>query len=139
MPFRLLAGKPRHVPGIRDGLLAACPSKPNCVCSDASDPDHRISSLLLNVPPAQAWAAARAAVLNLPRTQIVSESNGYLHAECRSALLGFVDDLELHLRLQSDSIALRSASRIGYRDFSVNRKRVEQLRAMLAKQGVVKR
>ena len=132
MRFRFLAGRPLHVPGINDGRLAACPARPNCVCSDAIDPLHRISPLILRAPPARAWAAARAAVLSLPRTQIVSESDDYLHAECRSAVFGFVDDLELHLRPQSDSIAVRSASRLGYRDFGVNRQRVERLRVILA-------
>ena len=82
--------------------------------------------------------AIREAVLRLPRTRIVSESDVYLHVECRSALLGFVDDLELHLREQNNLIAVRSASRRGYRDFGVNRKRVEQLRAVLTAQGVTK-
>ena len=132
MRIRFLAGRPLHVPGINDGHFAACPARPNCVCSDAIDPLHRISSLILRAPPALAWAAARAAVLSLPRTQIVSESDDYLHAECRSAVFGFVDDLELHLRPQSDSIAVRSASRLGYRDFGVNRQRVERLRVILA-------
>jgi len=92
--------------------------------------------LILTAPPDRAWEAARSAVLSLPRTQIVSESDGYLHAECRSAVFGFVDDLELHLRPQSDSIAVRSASRLGYRDFGVNRKRVENLRAAIAAHDV---
>lgn len=136
MRLRFLAGKPSHTPGIRAGRLAACPARPNCVCSDASDPLHGIGALLLTAPPDRAWKAARSAVLSLPGTQIVSESDGYLHAECRSAVFGFVDDLELHLRPQSDSIAVRSASRLGYRDFGVNRKRVESLRAALAAHGV---
>ena len=136
MIFRFLAGKPSHTPGITTGRLATCPARPNCVCSDASDPLHAISALKLTTPTDRAWEVARSAVLSLPRTKIVSESDGYLHAECRSAALGFVDDLELHLRPQSDSIAVRSASRLGYRDFGVNRKRVEDLRAALAADAV---
>lgn len=136
MRFHFLTGKPSHVPGLSAGSLAACPARPNCVCSDASDPQHSISAFALTVQPERAWAAARAAVLSLPRTQIVSESDDYLHAECRSAVFGFVDDLELHLRPQNNSIAVRSASRLGYRDFGVNRKRVESLRAALAKHAV---
>jgi uncharacterized protein (DUF1499 family) len=93
---------------------------------------------MLNAPPEQAWPAARAAVLSLPRTQIVAESANYLHAECSSAVFGFVDDLELHLRPKSGLIAVRSASRLGYRDFGVNRKRIEKLRAVLAAHGIVK-
>ena len=34
----------------------------------------------------------------LPRTRIVKRTGDYLHAECRSQWLGFMDDLELHLR-----------------------------------------
>ncbi|MFQ5756728.1 MAG: DUF1499 domain-containing protein [Acidiferrobacterales bacterium] len=34
-------------------------------------------------------------------------------------------------------IAVRSASRIGYSDLGVNRRRVERIRAELRKQGVV--
>lgn len=138
MPFHFLAGRPLHVPGVNDGLLAPCPAQPNCVCNDASDPLHRISPLMLDAPPEQAWPAARAAVLSLPRTQIVAESDEYLHAECSSAVFGFVDDLELHLRPQSGLIAVRSASRLGYRDFGVNRKRVEKLRAVLAAHRIVR-
>jgi uncharacterized protein (DUF1499 family) len=139
MRFRFLTGKPSHIPGISAGNLAACPARPNCVCSDVNDSQHGISALILSAPPAQAWEAARSAVLALPRTQIVSaSSDDYLHAECRSAVFGFVDDLELHLRPKSNSIAVRSASRLGYRDFEVNRKRVETLRAHLAALDVVK-
>jgi uncharacterized protein (DUF1499 family) len=66
----------------------------------------------------------------------VNETSGYLHAECRSALLGFVDDLELHLRPSEGVIAVRSASRLGYSDFGVNRRRVEVLRASLISRGM---
>ena len=63
----------------------------------------------------------------LPRTQIVRLDAGYLHAECRSALMGFVDDLELHLRAGDGTIAVRSASRLGWSDMGVNRQRVHEL------------
>jgi uncharacterized protein (DUF1499 family) len=74
----------------------------------------------------------------MPRTAIVTETGDYLHAECRSAMLGFVDDLELHLRPGAGIIAVRSASRTGRSDFGVNRSRVEDLRAALIKRGIVK-
>ena len=62
----------------------------------------------------------------------------YLHAECRSAVFGFVDDLELNLRPAEGIIAVRSASRLGYSDLGVNRKRIETLRTALIRQGIVK-
>ena len=57
---------------------------------------------------------------------------------CSSAVFGFVDDLELHLRRAENVIAARSAARLGYSDFGVNRRRVENLRSLLRQQGVVR-
>jgi uncharacterized protein (DUF1499 family) len=108
------------------------------VSSDASDPTHAIPPLALAGPPEQAWQSARAAVAELPRTRIVTGTDDYLHAECRSALFGFVDDLELHLRPGEGIIAVRSASRLGYGDLGVNRRRVESLRGALVRRGVVR-
>ncbi len=76
--------------------------------------------------------------MELPRARIVEETEDYLHAECRSALFGFVDDLELQLRPSESIIAVRSASRLGYSDFGVNRRRVEALRESLAGRGVLR-
>jgi uncharacterized protein (DUF1499 family) len=119
--------------GVAQGKLAACPSSPNCVSSDAHDAAHRVEPLAFAGAPAEAWRAARAAVAALPRTRIVSETEGWLHAECRSAVFGFVDDLELHLRPEAGAIAVRSASRVGHSDLGVNRRRVESLRAALGR------
>lgn len=77
-------------------------------------------------------------VASLPRTKIVTASDDYLHAECSSAIFGFVDDLELHLRPAQKVIAARSAARLGRSDLGVNRKRVENLRSLLRQQGVVR-
>jgi uncharacterized protein (DUF1499 family) len=80
----------------------------------------------------------RESVASLSRTKIISETSDYLHAECTSAVFGFVDDLELHLRTAEGLIAVKSASRLGYSDLGVNRRRIEDLRALLAKQGIVR-
>jgi len=108
------------------------------VSSDAADKAHQVAPFSLAVSPEQAWRAVRLTVSELPRTEIVSDTGQYLHAECRSALFRFVDDLELHLRPAEGQIAVRSASRRGYSDFGVNRGRVETLRRTLVSAGVVK-
>lgn len=77
-------------------------------------------------------------VSELPRTTIVTQTDNYLHAECQSALFGFVDDLELHLKAANAVIDVRSASRLGYSDLGVNRRRVEDLRSQLIKRGIVR-
>ncbi len=124
--------------GIKDGRLANCPSSPNCVSSDASDSAHSISAFQIIIPPTDAWRALRATLASLPRVQIVKVTDDYIHVECSSAVFGFVDDLELHLRSAQNSIAVRSASRLGHSDFGVNRKRVESLRGLLTQRGVIR-
>ncbi len=123
----------RHIaPSQPEPTIAPCPSFPNCVSSNSSDKRHAIAPLALHSGDAPVWPRVRAAVASLPRTRIVEERDNYLHAECRT-LLGFVDDLELQLRPNEKAVAVRSAARIGYYDFGVNRRRVERLRRLLQK------
>jgi uncharacterized protein (DUF1499 family) len=118
------------------GALRACPPSPNCVSSDASDADHRVAPIAVVGPPERAFEEARRVVAGWPRTEIVRAEPVYLYAECRSAVLRFVDDLELVLRAERGEIAVRSASRVGYSDLGVNRRRVERLRDALVAAGV---
>lgn len=66
----------------------------------------------------------------MPRTTLVAATDDYLHAVCRTRI-GFADDLECRLCRADGVIHVRSASRLGYYDFGVNRARVELLRRKL--------
>ena len=123
--------------GINNSKLTTCPTSPNCVSSDAADADHHIEPFHLVGSPAEVWRITQAFVEALPRTKIITAESNYLHAECSSAVFGFVDDFELHLRPEERMMAVRSAARVGYSDFGVNRKRVEQLRSELLGNGVI--
>lgn len=138
MPLLSCTGKRPSNLGVSDAGLARCPPSPNCVSSDAGDNTHKVMPFQLDIPPGKAWQIVRDLVLKLPRTHIVNETAGYLHAESHSALIGFVDDLELHLRPAEGIIAVRSASRTGYSDFGVNRRRVEALRKALIDRGIIR-
>lgn len=123
--------------GARNNHLSPCPGNPNCVYSDSQDEKHYIEPYRLNVEPRQGWEALKKAISSLPRTTIISASDNYLHAEAKSRIFRFVDDLEFHLRPQRKLIAVRSAARLGYYDFGVNRSRLEKIRNQLRAQGVV--
>lgn len=86
-----------------------------------------------------AWRMALAAVAGLPRTRLVDSADGYLRAECVSAVLRRVADLELQIDVRASVIHVRSASRSGLWDLGTNRRRVEGLRksfeAQLARLG----
>lgn len=134
----ILFREQRKTVGLQAGRLAPCPSSPNCVSSDASEHRHRVQAYRLSVDPGHAWQALRQVVADLARTRVIEESVDYLHVECRSMLWGFIDDLEFHLRPSSAEIAVRSASRLGYSDLGVNRRRVERIRRILSTQNIVK-
>ncbi|MCF6266829.1 MAG: DUF1499 domain-containing protein [Desulfuromusa sp.] len=138
LPLLSCSGKRPSNLGISDSRLAPCPASPNCLSSDAHDSDHKTSPFLISGDPSEAWAAAREIVAALPRTRIVNETPEYLHAECRSSVFRFVDNLELHLRPSAGIIAVRSASRLGHSDFGVNKRRIETLRAALISRGVAR-
>jgi uncharacterized protein (DUF1499 family) len=129
------AVEPADSTGIRNGLLAPCPDRPNCVSSDAEDEAHRIAPFSIGQDPRGFWEALQTVFRSRPRTRIVSVTEDYLHAEEKSRFFGFVDDIEFHLRPAEGIAAVRSASRTGYSDLGVNRKRVEQIRAELRERG----
>lgn len=109
----------------------ACPDSPNCVSSDAQDDKHHIDPLAFSLPEAKVWKMLKEQIAKMPRTVVVVDKPDYLHVECRSAVFGFVDDLELQLRAEQGVIAVRSAARTGYYDFGANRQRIDDLRAAL--------
>lgn len=123
--------------GAQNSQLKPCPSSPNCVSTEATNSKQLISPFKIKGSATVAWEELQRQVANLPRTRIVVANSSYLHAECRSALFRFVDDLEFLLRPEQGAIAIRSAARTGFYDFGVNRKRIETLRTMLLNQGVI--
>lgn len=108
------------------GPLQPCPSTPNCVSTEARDARHAMEPLPFTDTPGQAQQRARAALLAQPRTRIVAERPGYLHAEARSRVFRFVDDVEVVVDSAASVIRFRSASRVGRSDLGVNRKRMQR-------------
>jgi uncharacterized protein (DUF1499 family) len=76
-------------------------------------------------------AALKAVIAALPRTKLIEDEELYLHYEFRSLLLRFVDDVEFLFDEKAKIIHFRSASRVGYGDFGVNRRRMEDIRSRL--------
>jgi uncharacterized protein (DUF1499 family) len=123
--------KPASI-GIQSGSLALCGNKPNCVCSLDNRPNHMILPL--------DWAGSEAMGIEkieemlsfIPGNRVVSKSGNYLHAEFRTPLFGFIDDVEFLVDLNAKKIHMRSASRLGYSDLGANLSRVEKLRTLFA-------
>jgi uncharacterized protein (DUF1499 family) len=123
--------------GVRDGKLAACKRTPNCVSSqaDPADKEHYVAPIAVHGDAQEVIGEVRATVESMDGARVIREMPGYLYAEYRSRLLRFVDDVEFAYDEKAQVLHLRSASRVGRRDFGVNRERVEAIRALLLKRS----
>ena len=131
----IFSGKRPTDLGLSNGRLKPSPSSPNAVSTQATDADHRVAPLAYAGTRERALASLRAIVEHTPRTRIVEANPDYLYVEYTSALMGFVDDVEFYFPPNEKLVHVRSASRLGYRDFGVNRARIEAIRLKLAAAG----
>ncbi|MGD0169281.1 MAG: DUF1499 domain-containing protein [Smithella sp.] len=117
--------------GLRDGKLSECPDSPNCVSSQTQMKGHTIEPLSYKGSLSDAKQALLSVISSLPRTKIILDNDRYIHVTFTSHLMRFVDDVEFLFDDTNKQIHVRSASRVGYSDMGVNRKRVENLRKLL--------
>lgn len=120
--------------GFKDGQFKACSWKPNCVSStaDKADATHYIAPFKLSDDLSEDWRKVRAHIANIRNASVVLERPGYIHVEFRSERMGFIDDVEFAIDHKNSVVQVRSASRLGIRDFDVNRKRIEAIRAAVS-------
>lgn len=118
--------RPKNL-GVKDGMLAACPSSPNCVSSFAVSPGQRSSPLTFTDDPAAAFARLTQIIRQRQDATVIEVREEYLRVELRTTF--FVDDAEFLLDRERKVIHLRSASRLGYSDLGKNRRRIEEIRA----------
>lgn len=120
--------------GVENGQLAQCPSTPNCVCSQAKDENHFIEPIRISGTAPEARKRILKTLGELDRLKIIAFEDNYIRAEFSSRVFHFVDDVEFYFpdtETAETIIHVRSASRVGYSDLGVNRKRVEKVRRRL--------
>ena len=117
--FHLVGPVPADL-GLHNGALSPCSSPAHCARADWSVAD-----------PAAALAALVPVIEATPRTEVLEQGDGYLHATATSALFGFVDDLELYADPSRGVLQARSVSRLGDSDLGVNAQRLAVLRQQL--------
>jgi len=122
-----MAKRPTNL-GTVDGRLRTCPATPNCVCTHDGDEQHTIEPLAFTGTSEAAIARLKAVIEAMPRTKIVTAEGHYLHVEFTTLVMRFVDDVEFLVDPANQTIHFRSASRVGYSDLGVNRRRMEAIR-----------
>ena len=128
--FHFSGTRPTNL-GVQNGKLASCPSTPNCINSQATDPEHQIQPLAVSPSAALSLSKIKAAIAQIPDTAVISETENYLYAEFTSSLMGFVDDVEFYIDEPAGVVQVRSASRLGESDLGANRQRISKIRSML--------
>ena len=135
----LLKGKPPGQLGVRDGKLRPPSPTPNSVSSQAAlylPPGQRtyasVEPLALRGSGPQTIAKLKAIVETMPGAEVVKSEPGYLYAQYTTRLMKYVDDVEFWFDPAKQVVQVRSASRLGSRDFGVNRARVDAIRLRLA-------
>ena len=118
--------------GANDGKLLDCPGSPNCVSSFALDEEHQIDPFSFSGSKEDQIKKLKTIISKFGDASIVSESGNYIYVEFASNLFKFVDDVEFLIDEKNQKLHFRSASRLGYGDFGVNRKRIETIKARLA-------
>ena len=138
--FGLLSGNVPGDLGVKDGKLKRPSKTPNSVSSQADAwAEHpqreaaRIAPLALVGGSGEATIARLKTLLqSWPGASIVESRADYLRVQFTTRLMKYVDDAEFWFDPAAGVVQLRSASRVGRKDFDVNRERVEALRAKLA-------
>jgi len=131
LPIVLMSGcegvRPSNL-GVKNGKLAPCPDSPNCVSSQSTDKASAIAPLTYTSTAEEAFTDLKRIISNMKNATLVEELPNYLHYEFRSSIFRFVDDVEFYFDDTEKKIHFRSASRLGYWDLGVNRKRMEKIR-----------
>lgn len=113
--------------------LSPCPDSPNCVSSQHPESARFVEPLQYTGSLSRARQRLIEILEDTPRVRLITVETDYIHAEFRSSLFKFVDDVEFYFPPGETIIHVRSASRTGYYDFGVNRRRVERLRSKFEK------
>lgn len=132
-----MQGQPATALGVVNGKLAPPSLTPNSVSSQAAlYPDHpqRAYASVAPFRPAAgetlsaAWQRLGALVSATPDVTVMETRGDYLRVEATTRWLRFVDDVEWWRDEANSLIHVRSASRLGQRDFGANRQRIEAWR-----------
>ena len=135
-----LLGGQRPELGVVDGRLQPPSPTPNSVSSQTHLQPGHPQAAYAAVEPLPLKAAGAAASLRvlvgvlqaMPGVTVVEQKDNYLRAQAQTRWLKFIDDLEFwidpQVNPQQARIEVRSASRLGRKDFGVNRARLEAIR-----------
>ena len=131
-----------HAPansGVRDGRLRPPSKTQNSVSSQADlwvqhpmQDYARIAPLAVKGSGPASVAQIKRIAEALPGANVVQARDDYVYVQFITRWMKFVDDAEFWFDPANNVVQVRSASRVGRKDFGVNRARIEAIRQALA-------
>lgn len=109
-------------------VLKECPSSPNCVSSVTTSESHFMSVIKYKGDMSDAKKKLLKVLHDENRMKITLDEDNYIRTEFKIAVFGFVDDVEFLFDDTQKVINFRSASRVGYSDLGVNKKRMIRIK-----------
>lgn len=116
--------------GLQNGKLAPCPASPNCVCSEQVQPNDAEHFIKAIQGDKAVWDKFKG-IVQEQGGEVITDDGNYVHVTFSTPIFHYVDDVELRFDKAAKLIHIRSASRMGRKDFGVNRTRVEKLKQAL--------
>ena len=111
--------------GVRNSRLSPLSKKPNCVSSQTESESKKVNALTYSVDAKEQMAKVVTILSGMPGAKIMQKSDNYVYAVFTTKIMRFKDDVEVYLDDEAKQLHFRSASRLGYSDLGVNRKRYE--------------
>jgi len=134
----MLKGRAPTNLGVREGRLLPPSTTPNSVSSQAVlYADHTMRAYA-SVEPYRLKGTGPATIARIKGIvedmggEVVKSEPDYLYVQFTTPVMKFVDDAEFWFNPAAGVVEVRSASRLGSKDFGVNRGRVETIRRRLA-------
>ncbi len=113
--------------GIKEKKLADLPKTPNAVSSQTDEETRFVAPLPFKGDLKNSVARIKAILDDKDRFFIQEENETYIHAIAVTPMMRYRDDVEFFFDEEASLIHFRSASRIGYSDKGMNRKRYEAI------------
>ncbi len=115
--------------GMQNGHLTPCNKRHNCAITQVVNGQKtHLQPIRYTGSKQQAMERMKKVILAMPRTDIIKETNNYVHVTFKTKLWGFIDDVECYFPDEQPIIHMRSASRKGLFDFGVNKRRLKRIK-----------
>ncbi len=115
-----------------ESTLGDCPNTPNCQGSESSRASQQVERMVVEGDPGKAMQTLVNIISAQPTAALVKQEGNYVHFTFTTPALQFVDDVEMLISDDQQSVQIRSASRLGKSDLGANEKRIAALRSVLA-------